>query len=68
MAKFDPEEEKRIARPPISIPGTHTSVNLRLRINSGSNYAFGKRVSLADYYKIPKGASIKPLILIRRRP
>jgi hypothetical protein len=23
--------------------------NLRLRVNSGSNYASGKRVSLADY-------------------
>jgi hypothetical protein len=42
--------------------------NLRLRINSGLNYASGKRGSLADYHKTPKGALIRPFIVIRKMP
>ncbi|PMD49487.1 uncharacterized protein K444DRAFT_713362, partial [Hyaloscypha bicolor E] len=62
------KKRKGWPRPPISIPGTHTSKNLRLRVNSGSNYASGKRIWLAAYHKTPKGASTRSLILIRRRP
>ena len=68
MAKFDPEEEKRMAQASDFYARNPHVKNLRLRVNSGSNYASGKRVSLADYHKIPKGASTRPLIVIRRMP
>jgi hypothetical protein len=68
MAKFDPEEEKRMAQASDFYARNPHVKNLRLRINSGSNYTSGKRVSLADYHKILKGASIRPLIIIRRIP
>ena len=67
MAKFDPEEEKRMAQASDFYARNPHVKNLRLRVNSGSNYASGKRVSLADYHRIPKGASTKHLLLIRRR-
>jgi hypothetical protein len=39
-----------------------------LRVNSGSNYASGKRGSLADYHKTPMGALTRPFIVIRKMP
>jgi hypothetical protein len=68
MAKFDPEEEKRMAQASDFYARNPYVKNLRLRVNSGSNYASGKRVSLADYLKTLKGASTRPLIVIRRMP
>jgi hypothetical protein len=68
MAKFDPEEEKRMAQASDFYARNPHVKNLRLRVNSGSNYASGKRGSLADYHKIPKGALIRPFIVIRKMP
>jgi hypothetical protein len=48
MAKFDPEEEKRMAQASDFYTRNPYVKNLRLHINLGSNYASGKRVSLAD--------------------
>jgi hypothetical protein len=68
MAKFDPEEEKRMAQASDFYARNPYVKNLRLRVNLGSNYASGKRVSLADYYKTLKGASTRSFIIIRRMP
>jgi hypothetical protein len=68
MAKFDPEEEKRMAQASDFYARNPHVKNLRLRVNSGSNYASGKRGSLADYHKTPKGALTRPFIVIRKIP
>ena len=68
MAKFDPEEEKRMAQASDFYARNPHVKNLRLRINLGSNYASGKRILLADYHKTSKGASTRSFIVIRRMP
>jgi hypothetical protein len=68
MAKFDPEEEKRMAQASNFYARNPYIKNLRLRVNSGSNYASGKRGSLADYHKTPMGALTRPFIVIRKMP
>ena len=68
MAKFDPEEEKRMAQASDFYARNPYVKNLRLRVNSGSNYASGKRGSLADYHKTPKRALTRPFIVIRKMP
>jgi hypothetical protein len=68
MAKFDPEEEKRMAQASDFYARNPHVKNQRLRVNSGSNYVSGKCSSLADYHKTPKGALIRPFIVIRKMP